>query len=149
MTDHREAVEAARRIVLWVELSGEGPPDAWPTTCCDAIAIARAILSLSDRGRPIETAPKALDYDTPKAAASALLAALRKAADELNAIRARDGAPQHIDWHRGNPIQTDACTHEYWDALTEECFAAIARAEAAGIRLHEGVEDGDHTNRTM
>jgi hypothetical protein len=64
------------------------------------------------------------------AAAPDLLAALKKATHELNAIRARDGAPQHISWDRGHPIQTDACTHEYWDALTEECFAAIAKAGA-------------------
>lgn len=42
-----EAVEAARRIIDWVELTGEGPSDAWPTTCGDAIAIARALLALT------------------------------------------------------------------------------------------------------
>ena len=63
------------------------------------------------------------------AAAPDLLAALKLAAYELNAIRSRDGAPQHIDWHRGVPLQTDSCTHEWWDELTEKCFAAIARAE--------------------
>lgn len=62
------------------------------------------------------------------AAAPELLAALQKATHELNAIRARDGAPQHISWDRGHAIQTDGCTHEYWNALTEECFAAIAKA---------------------
>lgn len=60
----------------------------------------------------------------------ALVEALKQAANELNAIRARDGAPQHIDWHRGQPLQTSSCTHEYWDALTEECFAAL---RAAGV----------------
>lgn len=60
-----------------------------------------------------------------------LLEALKKATHELNAIRARDGAPQHIHWDRGRPLQTDSCTHEYWDALTEECFAAIRKATGA------------------
>jgi hypothetical protein len=65
------------------------------------------------------------------AAAPALLAALTKATRELNAIRARDGAPQHISWDRGHAIQTDCCTHQYWDALTEECYAALAAATPA------------------
>lgn len=72
-------------------------------------------------------------FDEQAEAARAMLAALHKAAQELNAIRARDGAPQHIDWYRGRLAQTSSCTHEYWDAMTEECFAAIAQAEAAGI----------------
>ena len=38
--------------------------------------------------------------------------------DELNSIRARDGAPQHIDWVKGVPIQTSSCTEEWWDELT-------------------------------
>lgn len=59
----------------------------------------------------------------------ALLEALKLATHELNAIRARDGAPQHIDWDRGRPIQTDSCTHEWWNTLTDQCFAAIAQAE--------------------
>jgi hypothetical protein len=75
---------------------------------------------------------KAVVRDVPLiAAAPDLLAALRKATHELNAIRARDGAPQHISWDRGHAIQTDGCPHEYWDTLTEECFAAIARATGA------------------
>jgi len=63
------------------------------------------------------------------AAAPAMLQALKKATSELNAIRARDGAPQHISWDRGRPMQTDGCTHEYFDSLVEECFSAIASAE--------------------
>ena len=63
------------------------------------------------------------------AAAPQMLKALKKATSELNAIRARDGAPQHVDWCRGQPLQTSLCTEEYWDALTEECFAAIAATE--------------------
>ena len=43
-----EAMDAAKRIIDWVELSGEGPPDAWPTTCADAVLVARALLSLSE-----------------------------------------------------------------------------------------------------
>ena len=62
-------------------------------------------------------------------AAPDLLAALKRAAYELNAIRAQDGAPQHIDWYRGRPLQTDSCTHEMWNDLTDYCFAAIAKAE--------------------
>ncbi len=57
-----------------------------------------------------------------------LVEALKLATHELNAIRARDGAPQHIDWHRGQPLQTDSCTHEWWNELTERCYAAIAKA---------------------
>lgn len=63
-------------------------------------------------------------------AAPALLEALKLATHELNAIRARDGAPQHIDWYRGHPIQTNGCTHEWWDELTEKCMQAIAQAES-------------------
>lgn len=59
----------------------------------------------------------------------ALIAALEKATYELNAIRARDGAPQHIDWYKGQPIQTSGCTEEYWDALTEECMQLLAQLE--------------------
>ena len=62
------------------------------------------------------------------AAAPELLAALELAANELNAIRARDGAPQHIEWDRGRPLQTSACTEQWWDELTDRCFAAIAKA---------------------
>lgn len=63
------------------------------------------------------------------AAAPELLEALKLATNELNIIRARDGAPQHIDWHRGRPLQTSSCTEEWWNELTEKCFAAIAKAE--------------------
>lgn len=62
------------------------------------------------------------------AAAPDMLEAPKLAAKELNAIRARDGAPQHIDWYRGIPMQTSSCTDEWWDELTETCFAAIAKA---------------------
>lgn len=58
-----------------------------------------------------------------------LVAALKLATNELNAIRARDGAPQHIDWYGGRPLQTDSCTKEWWNELTDRCFAAIAKAE--------------------
>ena len=56
--------------------------------------------------------------------------ALRAAFYELNAIRARDGAPQHIAWYRGHPIQTDSCTHEYFSAVVDACEAALPAAEA-------------------
>ena len=48
------------------------------------------------------------------------------ATKELNAIRARDGAPQHIVWDRGRPIQTSGCSEKWWDELTEQCFRALA-----------------------
>ena len=68
-------------------------------------------------------------------AAKGLVEALDLATKELNAIRARDGAPQHIDWHRGQPIQTDGCTKEWWNELTEKCFAALAAyREAVSIK---------------
>jgi hypothetical protein len=60
-----------------------------------------------------------------------LLAVLKLTTYELNAIRARDGAPQHIHWDRGRPIQTNSCTHEWWNELTEMCFAVIHKAEGA------------------
>lgn len=41
------ALEAARRIVAWQEVAGDGPADAWPTTCGDAVDVARALLALS------------------------------------------------------------------------------------------------------
>ena len=72
-------------------------------------------------------------YDKPPsgdahliAAAPDLLVALTLATAELNTIRARDGAPQHIFWHRGRPVQIDGCTHEWWNELTEKCESAIA-----------------------
>lgn len=62
------------------------------------------------------------------AAAPDLLAALKKATHELNAIRARDGAPQHIDWGPKGPMQTNGCDPEYFDALVDECHATISKA---------------------
>jgi len=58
-----------------------------------------------------------------------MLKVLKLVYKELNAIRARDGAPQHVDWYRGKPIQTDGCTHEWWDELTNKCDKLIAKAE--------------------
>ena len=57
-----------------------------------------------------------------------LVEALGLATQELISIRARDGAPQHIDWHRGQPIQTSSCTEEWWNELTEKCSTALAQA---------------------
>ena len=65
------------------------------------------------------------------AAAPDILSALQLAARELNAIRARDGAPQHIDWYKCRPLQTSSCTDEWWNELTEMCFAAIKKAGVA------------------
>ena len=57
--DQAEAVEAATRIVLWTETLGEGPPEAWPTTCGDAVTVARALLAL--RAEVIEECAKAVE----------------------------------------------------------------------------------------
>ena len=65
---------------------------------------------------------------TKAMAAESLFEALELATKELNIVRARDGAPQHIDWHRGQPLQTDGCTHAWWNELTEKCFAALEKA---------------------
>lgn len=51
-----------------------------------------------------------------------LVTALRNAYDELNAIRARDGAPYHRD--DGMPYTTP----EYFSSVVEECSAAIEAA---------------------
>ncbi len=61
------------------------------------------------------------------AAVAELVAGLRIAANEFNAIRARDGAPQHIDWYRGRPMQTDSVTHEAWDEWTEMLLALVTK----------------------
>ena len=64
-----------------------------------------------------------------RAAMREMVAALEIAHGEFNAIRARDGAPQHIDWYRGAPMQTDSVTHEAWDQWTEQIYAALLRAK--------------------
>lgn len=56
-----------------------------------------------------------------------LVAWVELATNEFNAVRARDGAPQHIDWYHGQPLQTDSCTHEWWSEMTENGFALIAK----------------------
>ena len=56
--------------------------------------------------------------------------ALKAAHYEFNAIRARDGAPQHIDWYQGRPLQTSSCTHEYWDEMTEKLSKALTKLAA-------------------
>lgn len=62
MTDATEAVEpmsaqeAAQLILDWVEISGEGPPTAWPTTCGCAVQVARAYLALVERERRLREA---------------------------------------------------------------------------------------------
>lgn len=58
-----------------------------------------------------------------------LVAALNTALLELRAIQARDGAPQHIAWDRGRPLQTDSCTHEWWNTVVERCADALQAAE--------------------
>lgn len=44
---------------------------------------------------------------------------------ELNAIAARDGAPQHIDWHAGRPIQTAGCDPDYFRKVVDDCADAL------------------------
>ncbi len=57
-----------------------------------------------------------------------LVEALELAAKELAAIRARSGAPVAIEWGPKGPMQTLLCTEEWWDELTEKCFAALTAA---------------------
>ena len=59
-------------------------------------------------------------------AVRAAVEALDKAYRELNAIRARDGAPQVIDWDRGRPMQHDAVSPEYFSQIVDECESALA-----------------------
>ena len=54
-----------------------------------------------------------------------LRALLWAAWTELNAIRARDGAPQHIDWYRGQPIQSDGVDRAYFSALVDAMSDAL------------------------
>ena len=65
------------------------------------------------------------------AAAPKMLEALKLACKELNAIRARDGAPQAISWDRGQPMQISLCTEEWWNELTDKCTDAIDKAEGS------------------
>ncbi len=58
-----------------------------------------------------------------------LIVVLEKATRELNAILARDGAPQHIEWDRGRPLQLNGCDPTYFRELVGECHAAIAKAK--------------------
>ena len=60
-----------------------------------------------------------------------LIECLRLATNELNAVRARDGSPVHLDWTQdGRPLVTHNPTEEWWEELTERCFAAL---EAVGV----------------
>ena len=52
--------------------------------------------------------------------------ALGVAFNEMNAILARDGAPQHIDWYKGRPLQTSSCTEEWFAQATDIISAALA-----------------------
>ena len=61
--------------------------------------------------------------------------ALGVAFNEMNAIRARDGAPQHIDWYKGRPLQTSSCTEEWFAQATDIISAALA------LRLDEKPTD--------
>ena len=70
----------------------------------------------------------ASERDRLKAINAELVDALELATNELKAIRARDGAPQHIEWDRGRPMQPTSCTDEWWNELTEKCRAALAKA---------------------
>ena len=57
----------------------------------------------------------------------ALALPIWQAWNELNAIHARDGAPQHIDWHQGRPIQTPGCAPEYFAKVLADCETALRR----------------------
>lgn len=63
-----------------------------------------------------------------------LIRVLDKAFFELNAIRARDGAPQHIDWHKGRPIQTSGCSEEYFSNLVDEIEAVLTKAKGVSTK---------------
>ncbi len=43
---------------------------------------------------------------------------------EFNAIRARDGAPQSIEWGPKGPMQIGLVSEEYWDELTNRLTEA-------------------------
>ncbi len=57
-----------------------------------------------------------------------LAVALRKATHELNAIRARDGAPLCIQWGPSGPMQSFQCSEEYFNELVDECHAVLKKA---------------------
>lgn len=80
----------------------------------------------------------ASEYEKLVALVKELHTALRKATHELNAIRARDGAPQIIHWDRGRPLQTDACDSQYFDSLVEECWAALQKSNDFTARKELG-----------
>ena len=99
--------------------SAQDPTDddlRFAAAACNAFEVAAPRLGIT---------PGALAEALQDGGIAELVEALRLAAKELNAIRARDGAPQHIDWYRGQPMQTDSCTHEWWNELTERCHAAL------------------------
>ncbi len=63
----------------------------------------------------------------------ALVAALELATQELNAIRARSGAPIAIQWTEdGRPLVSRLCTEEWWNELTVKCYAALAGVRGEG-----------------
>ena len=87
-----------------------------------------------------------------RAAIAKLREALEPATKELNAIRARDGAPQHITWERGQPIQLHGCDPDWWNELTEQCFAALAATSSdcyAQIRAEVLEEAAQSIERKM
>lgn len=81
--------------------------------------------------RPATTDSLSYKKVIPAGEVRRLTEALRKAAYELNAIRARDGTPQIIHWDRGRPLQTDACGVEYFEELVEECLTVLDEAKQA------------------
>lgn len=72
-------------------------------------------------------------------------AALKVAFSEFNAIRARDGAPQHIEWYQGRPLQTSSCTHEWWDEATNMVDASLPAIQEL-IRRASVVVDAEELN---
>ncbi len=82
--------------------------------------------------RLIAAAPEtAAERDGLREINAELLEALELATHELNAIRARDGHPVSYQFGPNGPIRIDLCTDEWWDELTEKCFAVIAKATAS------------------
>lgn len=65
---------------------------------------------------------------------AALVEALDLATKELNAIRARSSAPS---------VVSKFCTEEWWDELTEKCYAALAavKGEEEGRKNGRGSRD--------
>ena len=123
----------ARSVSVPTEkMEAENQGNAMPSNEEVEIAVeVQCILDGVNRGDtvPEEVAILADEISRLRTSKAELLEALKLATKELNAIRARDGAPQHIDWGKDGPMQIDGCSPGWWDELTEKCLSAIANAE--------------------